>query len=258
MSWDVRELEERTAYNSLLEAINPEEGRGENIRQHLSIRIPILHLKRYHHHLVQLVERARLLQKGPDCSECCSCRLTARVAIDARAECAEGHRPTLVINRHVQARRVAAAEEALAARVIVLVVNRADRVNHLAAGQAVCIGDFGAARGAAVELAAFFEKARACGAVDSTVDAAAAEEGVVGSVDNGIDSEGGDVSADEGDAVVECLGGGRQRRRAEDGRRGVLGGVGGLEFPKFIEKREAGDVGCVDDGHFGGFCRERR
>ena len=100
------------------------------------------------------------------------------------------------------------------------------------AGQVVGVGDLGRARGAAVQGAAFVEEGRSGGAVDGAVDAAAAEEGGVGCVDDGGDGEGGDVGTDVGDGVVEGLGGG-------------VGGWGrwGVEVREPVEVGEGGDFG---------------
>lgn len=97
-------------------------------------------------------------------------------------------------------------------------------MDHLLARQVVRGGDFGAAGGAAVQCAAFAQEAAAGGGVDGAVDAAAAEEGFVGCVDDGVEGQGGDVGADEGDFVVEALG------------RGAGGGGGGVQVLELVEE----------------------
>lgn len=90
-----------------------------------------------------------------------------------------------------------------------------------------------------MERAAFAQQTPPGGGVDGAVDAAAAQEGFVGCVDDGVDGEGGDVGADERDFVVEGLG------------RGVGGaGGGGGQLVKLVEEGEGGDFGERDG--FGG------
>ena len=57
----------------------------------------------------------------------------------------------------------------------------------------VASGDASFARRAATDAAAFFQKLSARSAVDGTVHALAAQERVVGSVDDGVDLERGDI-----------------------------------------------------------------
>ena len=60
--------------------------------------------------------------------------------------------------------------------------------------QSMAAGDFGAACRAAAEGAALGQQSGAGGAMNGPVDSAAAEEGLVGGVDDGIDIEAGDVA----------------------------------------------------------------
>lgn len=54
------------------------------------------------------------------------------------------------------------------------VPDRAHRMDDVAGGQPIAVGDFGVACGAAAELAAFGQQFRAGGAMDRTVDTATA------------------------------------------------------------------------------------
>src|SRR5262249_6179539 len=71
--------------------------------------------------------------------------------------------------------------------------HRADGVDDVLGFQAIAAGDLGGTGVAAAERAAFGEKLRSGGAMDGTVDAAAAEQCPVGGVDDGPDIERGDV-----------------------------------------------------------------
>lgn len=76
-------------------------------------------------------------------------------------------------------------------------------MNHVLRGQLISLGDLRLAGFAAIEGAAFSDEIWAGGTVDGSVDAAAAEEGGVGSIDNCVDSKGRDVAADKADARVD-------------------------------------------------------
>ena len=129
-------------------------------------------------------------------------------------------------------------------------------MNDFLARQVVRRGDFGGARGAAVQGAAFCEEGGAGGSVDGAVDAAAAEQGGVRRVDDGGDGEVGYGGAEVGDCGVEGVGG------------GVGGGWGGgVQVRELVEEGEGGDFGegdWVGGGHgwwvevevvvFGGCC----
>jgi hypothetical protein len=61
-------------------------------------------------------------------------------------------------------------------------------MNHMPRRQPISQGDFGAAGLAAMERAAFGEKLGAGGAMDRAVDATAAKQGRVRSVDDGVNA----------------------------------------------------------------------
>ncbi len=70
-------------------------------------------------------------------------------------------------------------------------------MDHMPGRQPIGFGDFGAARLAATERAAFIEKPRAGGPMDRTIDPTATEQGRVGRVDNGINAQCRDVGDDD-------------------------------------------------------------
>ena len=75
--------------------------------------------------------------------------------------------------------------------------DRADRVDHVTAREAVSEGEFGVAGRTAAQGAAFGQKLRAGGPVDRAVHAATAQKRLIGGVDNGIQAERGDVGDDD-------------------------------------------------------------
>ena len=81
------------------------------------------------------------------------------------------------------------------------VPDRPDSMDDKAGGEAVGTGDFCLSGFTAPEGAGFGEQPGACGAVDCTVDPAAAEQGGVGGVDYGVYLKGGDVGAGKGYSV---------------------------------------------------------
>lgn len=135
-----------------------------------------------------------------------NCRF-AGVAVNASADAAEGNGSTAVLDGNLEAAFVAAGEQGLAGSPVL--VDGADGVDDVLGGQVVASRDDGLARVAAVGVPgdALGDEAAAGGGVDCAVDAAAAAEGVFRGVDDGVDGEGGDVCAEEGDAGVEGGGG---------------------------------------------------
>ncbi|MDB5579708.1 MAG: hypothetical protein JWR80_4884 [Bradyrhizobium sp.] len=68
------------------------------------------------------------------------------------------------------------------------VPNRPDGMNDMARRQAITPGDFGAAGLAAMEGAAFREQLWPRRAMDRAIDAAPAEQGRIGGVDDGVNA----------------------------------------------------------------------
>lgn len=77
------------------------------------------------------------------------------------------------------------------------VPDRPHRVNDVAGGQPIAVGDLGVAGGAAAELAAFGQQFRPGGAMNRTINAATAQQRGVRRIDDGIDLEGRDVGDDD-------------------------------------------------------------
>lgn len=139
-------------------------------------------------------------------------RRLAGVAVNTSTNATEGNASTAILDGNLEAAFVAAGEQGLAGCLVL--EDGADGVDDVLGGQFVSPGDDGVARLAAMGVAgdALMDEAAAGGGVDCAVDAAAAAEGVFRGVDDGVDGEGGDVCAEEGDAGVEGGGG-----RAESG-----------------------------------------
>ncbi|MDB5627591.1 MAG: hypothetical protein JWR73_3393 [Tardiphaga sp.] len=75
--------------------------------------------------------------------------------------------------------------------------DRADSVDHIAGGKPVTRRDLGLAGGAAMQRAAGSKQLRTGGAVDRTIDPAAAQQGLIGSIDDGVYGQRRDVGDDD-------------------------------------------------------------
>ena len=71
---------------------------------------------------------------------------------------------------------------------VAAVPDRADGMDHMPCRQPVALGDFGAAGLAAMKGAAFGEQFGPRRAVDRAIDAAPAEQGRIGGVDDGVNA----------------------------------------------------------------------
>lgn len=80
---------------------------------------------------------------------------------------------------------------------VTTVPNRTYSVNHMASRQVITGGEPGFSRRAATEFTAFFEQLRSGRSMDGPVHAAAAQKALVGSIDNCIDFQSGNVSLDD-------------------------------------------------------------
>jgi hypothetical protein len=76
---------------------------------------------------------------------------------------------------------------------------RADGVNDVGGGEPIALGEPGIAGFATAKEAALVEELGAGGAMDCPVHPAAAEQGAIGGVDDGIDGQGCDVGAENSD-----------------------------------------------------------
>jgi hypothetical protein len=128
--------------------------------------------------------------------------LDVRVREDAGADGREGNALEVVLHGQLQAPAIAALELVLGVLAAERVPARTHRVYDLVRRQVVALGHLGVARLAAAQPAALVDQVGACCAVDGAVDTAAAQQRLVGGVDDGVDGEGGDVLLDDRDFVV--------------------------------------------------------
>ncbi len=119
-------------------------------------------------------------------------RLGLGIAVDAGGDQREGHRFAVVLLRQRQGAAIAGRQQ-LALAVRAALPDGADGVDHVLAGQVVSPGDLGLAGFAAVQRAALLQQPRAGGAVDGAVHAPAAQQRLVGGVDDGVNLHAGDV-----------------------------------------------------------------
>jgi hypothetical protein len=179
--------------------------------------------------LLPLQELAHRLQRH-------QARLAAGIAVHAGAQRREGDAFTAVVDGQLQACVVAASQE-LRCRTTFLPVDGPDGVYDLLTRELVRARDLRAACFAAVERLAFLEEVGTGGAVDCAIDAAPAEQGVVGCIDDGVDGESGYVFPDDADFGIQhargrvlgrCIAGGldclaavqlRKRRHVVEGDR---------------------------------------
>ena len=119
-----------------------------------------------------------------------------RVAVDAGADAGKGDRPDAVGDRELEGIPIAGSEQrrlALAAAV----PDRAHGVDHVTGRQSVALGDPGLAGRAAADFSAFVQELGPGGTVDRAVDPAAAEQTLVGRIDDRINRLAGDVALDD-------------------------------------------------------------
>ncbi len=143
---------------------------------------------------------AVLLQKIAHARDGKARRRFGGVAVDAGrvARKGDGRQPQTV--RVLQTAAVAGGQQ------VGRLAARAHRMDDMAGGQAVTVGDLGVAGGAAVERGALLPERRSGGAVDGAVDAAAAQQRVVGGVDDGVDGQLCDVAAVQRQTMGHALG----------------------------------------------------
>ncbi|MEA2897290.1 MAG: hypothetical protein QOJ84_2905 [Bradyrhizobium sp.] len=77
------------------------------------------------------------------------------------------------------------------------VPDRSDGMNDMPRRQLVALGDFGVAGCAAIKRAAFGEQLRPGGAMDRAIDAASAQQRGIRGVDDGVNTQRGDVGDDD-------------------------------------------------------------
>jgi hypothetical protein len=118
-----------------------------------------------------------------------------RKAVHAGADCREGNGTNGVLAGEFQAAAVATGEKLVLA-VCAAVPDGADGMKDPFGRQTEAGRGLGIAGRAAMELAAGFEKLRAGSPVNGAINTSAAEQGRIGSVDDGVYGELGDVSGD--------------------------------------------------------------
>jgi len=132
------------------------------------------------------------------------------VAVDARRDRGEGDACAPVPGRELD-RAAVAERQQLRLAAVAAVPDRADGVDDVVDGEPAGAGDPGVAGGAPLEPSAFLQERRAGGAVDGSVDPAAAQQAGVGGVDDGVGLRvRGDVAEVQGD----------ERHGGESGRPG--------------------------------------
>src|SRR5262249_38238525 len=119
-----------------------------------------------------------------------ACRALRRKTINAGRDGGKRDRAQALRGCQRQRRTITARKQVVLPRVAAGPL-RTDRVDDVLGFEAIAACDLGGAGVAAAERATFGEKVRPGGAVDGAIDAAAAEQRLVGSVDDGPDIERG-------------------------------------------------------------------
>ncbi len=117
------------------------------------------------------------------------------IAIDACAERGEGDTCNLVPLGKVEAALVGALQEPFVFRAAA--IDWPDGVKNILRGESSSRRCHSASRWTAADCAAFLHDARAAGAVNGAIDAAAARERAVGGIDDGICLRFNDVSLEQ-------------------------------------------------------------
>jgi hypothetical protein len=109
-------------------------------------------------------------------------------------------------------------------RGLVHVVDRSDGVDNMLGGEVISLGNDSVASLNGTKWSALLSKLGTCSGMDGAIDAGTAKESLVGSIDDGIELQLGDVSLDQADAVIKRgirserargrFGSGRGERRA--------------------------------------------
>ena len=138
-----------------------------------------------------------LQQKFADGIHCHPQGLIFRIAIGAGGDQGEGHGFALLLFGQGKAFAVAGSQK-LPLTAMAAVPHGAHGMDHVPAGQVIGGGDFGIAGPAAAQSAAFRQKLRPGGSVDGAVHSAAAQQGFLGGVDDGVHLHFGDIVSDDG------------------------------------------------------------
>lgn len=111
-----------------------------------------------------------------------------RVAVDPGADAGKGNGFQPRLGGEFQRIAVAGGKQRRFA-VFAAAPDGANSVDDVSGGKAEAGGNFGLARGAAVQGAAAGQQFRPGGAVNGSIDPAATQEGIVGGVDDSVDSQ---------------------------------------------------------------------
>ena len=116
-----------------------------------------------------------------------------RIAVNSGADGGKGQARQAMLRSQRQAVAVARPEQVRLA-VLATVPDRPHSVDDVAGGQAVAVRDHRLAGGAAADGAACLKQLRPGGAMNRPIDSAAAEQALIGSVDDGVHRQLGDVA----------------------------------------------------------------
>src|SRR6516164_2524106 len=166
-------------------------------------------------------------------------RALGRKTIDAGRDGGKCDRAQALRGRERERRAITGREQVVLA-LAAAAPHRADGVDDVLSFEAIAAGDLGGTGVAAAERATFGEKLGPGGAMDGAVDAAAAEQRSVGSVDDGPDIERGDVRDADFEPRRADFGGGEGRghgsmvaqtraRRSGTGFAGIAANLGEVD-----------------------------
>ena len=132
------------------------------------------------------------------------CGLWDGIAVYSAADGGEGQRVEVMFTGQSETGSVTTGEEF---RLVVrpAIPHRADGVEDEAGGKSKAFGQLRVAGLASAKQTTLMEQVRAGGAVDCAINAAAAEQGPVGGVDDGVDGEGSDVGLQDFDPTGHLL-----------------------------------------------------
>ena len=134
-------------------------------------------------------------------------------AIDTGGDGGKGDRGKSMLPAKLDRAAIAGSEQIILA-LTAAVPDRPDRVDHMPGRQPVTFGDLGIAGGAATERAAFGKQFWTGAAMDSTINAAAAEQRRIRGVDDGVNAQCGDVGNNDFQARLAELARGAAQAQA--------------------------------------------
>ncbi len=129
--------------------------------------------------------RSVVFQKTPDLAHCNPCSTINGEAVSTRTDGRESDRLQIVILCHPKSVAIARGKEFIFT-VIAASPDRTDRVNHMPRREPVTGCHLSLSRSTAIEFSTLLEKCRPRSAVNRAVDTASAEQGVVGSIYDGV------------------------------------------------------------------------